>query len=108
MTTVVTAANQAGVSLFNSIASVADSVGKIVTTTTSVVDMADAFVSKELTKQKLHHKLDLLSFKKTVAEEYKVSTAEKLAILTQKLTNPDIKVHYSKLDAEFDAILSEA
>ncbi len=103
MTTMLNAANNAGVSLFNTVARTATSLTKSVDTVMSVIDMAEAFVTKELTKQQLAHKLDLIHHKKTATESSKVMTAETLADLATKLTDPAIAAIYATL-TEYDSL----
>lgn len=99
MTTVVTAANKAGVDLFNAIGSVASGAGQIVTSLTATASMLDTFVQTELIKQKTRAETSL----KTFAEELAAEESDRQIILKKKL---DASPEYSQLFVENHKLIS--
>ena len=99
-----TSITQTFTKLLNTIGTVADSASKVVTTTTSSLDMLEAFVSTAKQKQEARIGADMHTFYSDLQKETALENAIKAETLEKELnSNPNLKKHY---DIEFNSLES--
>lgn len=94
--------------ILDTIGTVADSVSKTVTATTSGIDMLESFVSVAKQKQEARQAADMENFYEILAADSALEIAQINATLEKELqSNPDVKQHYDIAHASLKATLDK-